>query len=99
MTVEDRKGKYRRLYGCLKKKKTFSLNIEKIQFSQVIKNLIKTIGAQMYISYNKYEKTEVLILDENRHQAISQVEAINSIAVQLALLRTENKVGSTHDTK
>ena len=64
-----------------------------------IKNLLKTTGVEMQISYNKYEKSEILILEENRHQTISQVEAINSIAVQLALLSTENKVGSTHDTK
>ena len=42
VTVEDPKGKYRRLYGCFKKKTPFSFNIQKTQFSQVIKDLIKT---------------------------------------------------------
>lgn len=64
-----------------------------------IMNLLKANGVEIMTSYNKYVKSETLLLEETRHQTISQVEAINAVSFQIALLRTEIKQDSTDGTK
>ena len=64
-----------------------------------IMNLLKANGVEIKTSYNKYVKSETLLLEETRHQTISQVEAINAVSFQIALLRTEIKQDSTDGTK
>ena len=70
-----------------------------IDLKRELSQRLKANGVETKTAYNKYVKSETLLLEETRHQTISQVEAINAVSFQIALLRTEIKQDSTDGTK